>query len=136
MTNMRRIHRIAAVGAAAAATAFAATPFAAAAPPPPDGPFHSQNWARTPGNAAGVVFRPYGDDFEIWDNVADGKAVTVWYKEQFSSRWQKIVSRVHVGTYRRNLPERPHYVTFAIEGHDRQGRLVSSKGSIYRTWGT
>jgi len=68
--------------------------------------------------------------------VPDGKPVTVWYKDEFSSQWQTIVSRVHIGTYRRNMPEYPHDVTFVIDGHDRKGRFVRSSGSVYRTWGS
>ncbi len=67
MTRLRRIVSIASVGITTAVSAFAATPLAAAGPPPRDGPFNAQNWARTPENAAGVVFHPHADDFEIWD---------------------------------------------------------------------
>lgn len=132
---MNRLRHILSIVIATAASALAVTSSGSAKPPPIDGPFTHQNWARAPQNAAGVVFQPYGDDFEIWDNVRDGKSVTVWYKYLLSSRWHKIVSHVHVGTYRRNMRERPQNVAFVIDGHDRNGRFVRSHGSYYRTWG-
>ncbi|MFE5512438.1 hypothetical protein ACFQ9J_17915 [Streptomyces sp. NPDC056529] len=40
-------------------------------------PAHADGSIRLGNNEAGVVYRSYGDIFEIWDNVNDGKAVHV-----------------------------------------------------------
>ncbi|MFB7512641.1 hypothetical protein [Streptomyces sp. NPDC056144] len=40
-------------------------------------PAHADGSVRLGNNEAGVVYRSYGDIFEIWDNVDDDKAVYV-----------------------------------------------------------
>ncbi|MDX3242862.1 hypothetical protein [Streptomyces sp. ME18-1-4] len=40
-------------------------------------PAQADGSVRLGNNEAGVVYRSYGDIFEIWDNVHDGKAVHV-----------------------------------------------------------
>jgi hypothetical protein len=96
---------------------------------------HPQNWAQAPENAAGVVFHPFGDRFEVWDNVRDGIPVQVWYRYAAGGAWHRIVSRVHHGTVRQDLAEFPNKIEFRIDGHDRGGGFVRSPVSIYRTWG-
>src|SRR3954466_7088194 len=95
-----------------------------------------REWAQAPQNAAGIVFHPYGDYFEIWDNRRDGIPVQVWYRYANSTQWHRIVSRVHYARSQRNLSEFPNQVVFLIDGHDQSGRFVRSAPSRYRTWGT
>ena len=92
--------------------------------------------AQAPQNSAGVVFHPFGDYFEIWDNVRDRIPVQVWYRYANSRHWHRIVSRVHYARYRRNVAEFPNQIVFLIDGHNRQHRFVRAAQSRYRTWGT
>jgi hypothetical protein len=132
MNHLRPIVRILALVAATAVSVFAAS-----APASADLPAFHGNRAHTPQNEAGVVFRPHGDDFEIWDNVRDNKPVTVYYRYFVQGApWHTIVSHVHVGTYRRNMKEYPNNVEFYVVGHNKFGARVTSALYYYRTWGS
>jgi hypothetical protein len=123
MSTLRRI-------AAAAAFALVALVAAlAAAPAPADAATYSQR-ARAPQNAAGVVFHPYGDIFEIWDNVRDGRPVRVRFRELGAVNWRTITSRVRYTEVRRNLREKGNYVEFYVIG-----ATGPSEISMYKTFG-
>jgi hypothetical protein len=104
MTNMTRT--IAALVALCVVGAFAAS--AASARPPSK----YRNWARTPGNSAGVVFHPYGDYWEVWYNRGGDapSAVNVSFNYKgVDDRWKTVVQQIVVGKthfrVRRNVLE-------------------------------
>jgi hypothetical protein len=66
----------------ATVTALAAVPATASAIP-------YQRWAQAPANTAGVVFHPYGDKFEIWDNYADLQGSYVIWRYSGSRNWHR-----------------------------------------------
>jgi hypothetical protein len=110
---------------ASPAAAFAATPASAQAYP-------TRNWTQTPGNTAGVVFHPFGDYFEIWDNRKDGHAVRVWWNYVgVNDRPKKVTSRGHYGFGRLKLAEYPHAIYFRINDIYGKSQIVK-----YRTWGS
>jgi hypothetical protein len=87
------LNRRAAVAGIVAAAALIAAPTAAAKASCDDRPF--QNWTRvtTDGdrNVAGVVFRPKGDKFHIWDNKRDDKLANVFYNYAgIDDEWEQI----------------------------------------------
>lgn len=100
--------------------------------------YPNQNWARTSGNSAGVVFHPYGDQFEIWDNVHDASATWVAYNYKGVNDSWKRVGRVVDGhqTVSHNLYEsingKPAYIYFEVCDTVKG----CSKASWYRTWGS
>jgi hypothetical protein len=129
--SSRRARLVAAGSALAFAAGIAATPASAHLASYP-------NWdsIRAPENAAGVVFHPGNDSFDIYDNVRDGRAVWVkWNYVGIRDRWKTIVSRVHAGAYHRQLAEYPNEIYFRIYGHDPSGRLRKSPIVHFRTWG-
>jgi hypothetical protein len=77
----------AAAGTAAAALAVVAL---AAGPAAADSPY--RNWVQYPNNRAGVVFHPYGDKFELWDNVYnDGQRVHAeFHYKGVSDPWMPV----------------------------------------------
>jgi hypothetical protein len=126
---MKRLRRLAGL-LLPAITAFATTHTASAS-----AQVAYSNSAQAPDNAAGVVFHPRGDLFEIWDNRKDGIPVQVWYRYANRSDWHRIVSHVHYHAYRRDMKEYPYQVVFLIDGHDNRGKFVRSAPSRYRTSG-
>jgi hypothetical protein len=78
---MIRARNISAV-VVAAAIAGAALPASASAVP-------YQRWAQAPNNTAGVVFHPYGDKFEIWDNYQDHSGTYVLWRYAGSRNWHR-----------------------------------------------
>ncbi|MET8647370.1 hypothetical protein ABZX69_42240 [Streptomyces sp. NPDC004074] len=129
--NVRKHITAAALSAVLLGGAVALAPAASAASYP------NQNWSQIAGNHAGVVFHPYGDKFEIWDNLHDGYMVWVEYNYKgVSDKWKLVGSEVdkHV-TYSHNVAEsingKPAYIYFRV--CDSWG---CSKPSWYRTWGS
>jgi hypothetical protein len=108
-----RVGRATVLGIVAAAT-LAATPgvdAAAAKATCDDRPY--QNWTRVTtngnGNVAGVVFRPKGDKFHIWDNDRDGHRIRIDYNYAGIDDEWKIVPVIDDGSQgevRHNLRER------------------------------
>jgi hypothetical protein len=48
-----------------------------------------RNWARTPNNSAGVVFRPRRDLFEVWNNGPGDYGVSIIYNYKgVDDRWK------------------------------------------------
>jgi hypothetical protein len=91
---INRTRTIAALVALCVVSAFAAS--AASARPPST----YRNWARTPGNAAGVVFHPYGDFWEVWYNRGGDtpSAVNVEFNYKgIDDRWKTAVQQIVVG---------------------------------------
>jgi hypothetical protein len=85
---------IAAVGSALVPASAAAIPY--------------QRWAHAPNNTAGVVFHPYGDKFEIWDNYDDGSGAYVLYRYAGSRNWHRGGSAPDQGHRLVNLNLREH----------------------------
>jgi hypothetical protein len=87
----------------AAGTAFAATPASAY-------DIRYQSWSRVADNAAGAVFRPSTDSFQVWDNVRDGvPASLAWNYKGVRDRWKYL--EPHDGaqhTFDLNLRENRH----------------------------
>ena len=106
---MNRTHPIVVLVVLCVACAFA-VPVASARPPS-----KYQNWARTPGNAAGVVFHPYGDYWEVWYNRGGDSpsAVNVEFNYKgVNDRWKTVVQQIVLGRthfrVRRNVLEHRH----------------------------
>ena len=121
---------IAAAVSALAALAIASSPAAAQYP--------TTNQVQAPGNAAGVIFHPRGDCFEIWDNVADNAAVWVSWnyvgvddsiKREFSWRGQKTTLQCP------NMKE-GEQIYFRVTGRTSRGDVVKSAIVKYRTHGS
>ncbi|MFD8354924.1 hypothetical protein ACFV1X_39150 [Streptomyces coelicoflavus] len=96
-----------------------------------------RNWSQTSNNSAGVVFRPSGDYFEIWDNVrGSGGAYVEFNYKNVKDKWKWIGRSVDgkPATFQRNVYEKingkPAYIYFRV--CDYSG---CSKPSWYRTWG-
>jgi len=103
---------------------------------------HYLDWAQVPGNAAGVVFHPYGDLFDIWDNrPGDSEYTVVYYNyKRVKDRWKEagvVKDGVKSTRLRHNLAEHRHiYFYIALWGHDPAGppeQILSSDISEYRT---
>jgi hypothetical protein len=97
-------------------------------------PSHYRNWAQTPHNAAGVVFHPYGDFFEVWGNRRGPEpyAVLVEYNyKDVNDRWKPVFQQILVGPehfkLRQTLREHRH-IFFRIFGPDGHSAI-----SEYRT---
>jgi hypothetical protein len=125
MTN--RTRTIAVLIALCVVSAFTAS--AASARPPSK----YRNWAQTPGNAAGVVFHPNGDYWEVWYNRGGDapSAVNVEFNYKgVNDRWKTVVQQIVVGkthfAVRRNVLEHRR-IFFRITESDR------SPISEYRT---
>ncbi|MFE4336523.1 hypothetical protein ACFRQM_46445 [Streptomyces sp. NPDC056831] len=119
----------------AGSPAGAATSEAVTLAPNVDVPY--RNWAQTSGNTAGVVFHPYGDKFEIWDNVRNAQSVWVAYNYKgVNDAWKRAGSvRDQHRTVSHNLFEsingKPAYIYFKVCDTVKG----CSKSSLYRTWG-
>jgi hypothetical protein len=124
-----KLHRLSSIAVIAVASAVLAAP-ASAQPNPANYP--TSDRAQTNGNTGGVIFHPYGDRFEIWDNDKNGLPVNVYYNYVgVKDKWKVITSRRHHTLIRRNLAEFPHQIYFYIEASDRTSAIVK-----YRTYGT
>jgi hypothetical protein len=96
----------------------------------------SRNSARTPSNAAGVVYHPNGDFFEIWDNVRDGKSVVVkWNYVGIDDRWKTVKSHARHAFYQRAIAE-PRWIYFRIYGWAPGPILERSAIVKWRTYGS
>jgi hypothetical protein len=128
MLSLHRVGSLAAVALVAAVTAFAASP--ASAVNPADYP--TRDRTQTHNNSAGVIFHPYGDKFEIWDNVKDGGPVYVWYNYVgIDDKWKMVQSEGRHSMKRRNLAEnRQIYFWVADAYHPLKNAIVK-----YRTYG-
>ena len=92
------------------AAAVIATPAPAAKPSCSDMQFNDRTRVTINGNAnvAGVVFRPKGDRFHIWDNDRDGHAVWIEYNYSgIDDKWKSVptISDGAQGEVRHNLAE-------------------------------
>jgi hypothetical protein len=74
----RWTRRIAVAGLAGAILATSAAPAVA---------FPYRNWARTDNNSAGVIYRPYGDYWEVYNN-ARGHTSVIYHYKGISDRWK------------------------------------------------
>lgn len=104
-----------------------------------------QNWSQLPSNTAGVVLHPYGDEFEIWNNVNDGTAVYARYNYKDVSDSWKNVGTVYGGshaTFSHNMYEsingKKAYIYFEVCRiyETPRPRTVCSSAAYYRTWGS
>jgi hypothetical protein len=121
-------HGIAALATLLVAGAFVAA--TASARPPST----YRNWAQTSHNSAGVVFRPYGDTWEVWYNRRDQElsAVLVQFNYKgIKDGWHTVLRQIVIGPthwkFRRNVAEH-HRIFFRIV----EGAKVSPI-SEYRT---
>lgn len=96
-----------------------------------------RDWAQTPGNTAGVVFRPYGDWWEAWDNSGAANTYVQFNYKGVNDAWKNVISG-RGWTYakdQRNVYEKingePAYIYFRV--CDNAG---CSHPSWYRTWGS
>jgi hypothetical protein len=145
-THRNRIVRVAAVAVTGlTAAAFAATPAPAGPPHSPvpsqvpeavskpkcaDVEYSDRTQAADPDgrpNAAGVIFRPRGDVFRIWDNEPDGHVVGVWFNYAgVADKWKPVKSPAD-GRQRdsvRNVSERYSRICFVVVTHDSQSPIV------------
>ncbi|NSC19772.1 hypothetical protein FM076_00440 [Streptomyces albus subsp. chlorinus] len=98
---MQVLSTVAVVGGLVLSTA----PQAAAAVP-------YRDWTQAPGNAAGVVFDPCGDDWRLWDNVNDGLSASARFNYKgVKDRWKTVM--------------------FVKDGYGHASRNVSEKYHIY-----
>jgi hypothetical protein len=68
-------------------------------------------------NAAGVVFQPEGDKFKVWDNLDDGKPVSVYFNYAgVADKWKFVISPVdgRATSVIRNLNERYRHICFQV----------------------
>lgn len=165
MTNLRRIVSTAIVGIAVAISAFGTSTAADAAPLANTNSngtsvieiAHAVNAftakarsavagdytdrVQSPHNKAGVIFHPYGDKFEIFNNHPDGKhPAHVIYREDDWSHWKSIDQYDHHNTWSvpggHELKEYPHQVAFLIWSYySRDVNGGWSRQVRYRTWG-
>jgi hypothetical protein len=83
-------------------------------------PYSERTQARAPDgrpNAAGVVFEPEGDRFKVWDNVADGHEVELYFNYAgIKDRWKFIFAPLdgHNDWVIRNLNERYKHICFQV----------------------
>jgi hypothetical protein len=130
--NVRRHLTAAAAATALLGSALALAPAAGAATYP------YQNWSQTSQNSSGVVFHPYGDKFDVWDNVRDDTRADVYFNYKGVSDSWKHVGYVYNGhtTITRNVYEsingKPAYIYFEVC----DGVRGCSTPSWYRTWGS
>jgi hypothetical protein len=93
--------------------------------------FPFRNWARTDNNSAGVIFRPHGDRWEVWNN-APGLTSVIYHYKGIKDRW-KTAAEVQVQGLNReqhNVKE-DRRIIFWVIGPD----LRWSSKSEYRTSG-
>lgn len=125
---MTRLNRIAGIAVVALAMSVAAP--AAAKADPRDYP-HT-NRTQTIGNGAGVIFHPFGDKFEIWDNIKDDESVTVrWNYVRVDDDWKEVTCKRRYCVIDRNLREQPNQIYFYIE----DAQPARSPIVRHRTWG-
>ena len=102
--------------AVVAATATIAAPAASAKPSCGDMPV--QAWTRAePDNIAGVVFRPDGDVFHVWDNKRDNHLVHVRFNYAgVDDAWKHVVTPSDGGqqAVTRNVSERYRSICFQV----------------------
>jgi hypothetical protein len=121
--------------AIAAATATLASPAAAmpgsagsALAKPSCGDMPYQSWTRAdPDNNAGLVFRPDGDVFHVWDNARDNQLVHVRFNYAgVNDRWKHVVTPSDGGqqAVTRNVSERYAEICFQVRT-DRKAYLDS-----------
>jgi hypothetical protein len=129
MLSLNRMLGIAIVALVAAVSISVASP-ATAKPDPRDYP--NTNRTQTIGNGAGVIFHPFGDKFEIWDNIKDDQPVTVrWNYVGLDDQWKQVTCRRRYCVIDRNLQEEPRQIYFYIE----DSQPARSPLVRYRTWG-
>ena len=87
-----------------------------------------QEWTRAdPDNNAGLVFRPAGDIFHVWDNSRDNKLVHVWFNYAgVDDKWKKVGTPSDGGqqAITRNVSERYRQICFQVRT-DRKAYLDS-----------
>ena len=103
---------------------------------------HTLNWAQISNNAAGVVFHPKGDLFDVWDNQpGDSEYTVVYYNYKgIKDRWKEaavVKDGVKSTRVRKNLVEHKRiYFYVALWRHDPAGQAeitLSSDVSQYPT---
>jgi hypothetical protein len=100
----------------AAAGMTGAKPAAKAKPSCADMPYRDRTRAE-PDNPAGVVFRPDGDIFHVWDNKRDNALVTVRFNYAgVADKWKNVVTPSDGGqqAVRRNVSERYRQICFQV----------------------
>ncbi|HWM11763.1 MAG TPA: hypothetical protein VNO82_20565 [Solirubrobacteraceae bacterium] len=73
---------------------------------------------KAPGNAAGLIFRPRGDRFSVWDNVPDHELVHIWFNYSGVAdkwKWVGTPSDGGNGTIVRNVSERYRQICFYVQ---------------------
>jgi hypothetical protein len=139
--NVTRFARRAALSIAAAGMLLGAASPAVAAEGDEDtveaaATYPYRNWSQTTNNSAGVRFTPYGDHFEIWDNVNNGGSAFVEFNyKDVNDSWKYVVSVTDgYATVQRNVYENyngnPAYIYFRVCDY-----TGCSKPSYFRTWG-
>jgi hypothetical protein len=105
---------------AALASSAAAMPDAAASAraKPSCGDMPYQHWTRAdPDNNAGLVFRPDGDVFHVWDNDRDDEPVHVRFNYAgVNDKWKHVVTPSDGGqqAVTRNVSERYSQICFQV----------------------
>jgi hypothetical protein len=132
--SLRRTAGIATLAAIVAAAAFTAGP-SSAKPVAAPAALAKQSCAQAqyrdrsqaPSNAAGIVFNPKGDSFQIWDNQRDNHLVAAWFNYAgVKDKWKPIKSPDDGGqrTTVRNLDERFSQICFVVVTHNNQSPIV------------
>lgn len=91
-----------------------------------------RNWARTDNNSAGVIFRPYGDYWEVYNNARGHTSVIYHYKGVDDRLKSAAEVSVQGRTVVRHNVIEGRRIIFWVIGPDHR---VSSK-SEYRTSGS
>jgi hypothetical protein len=124
-------HRM--TGAAVAVVLVAVTAFTGTASA---ADYRTSDRVQTYRNAAGVIFHPLGDKFEIWDNVKDKRRVYVsWNYVGIKDGVKRVYSRGRHSQFRVNMKEFPHRIYFPITGYLEDGKKVASEIVKYPTYG-
>jgi hypothetical protein len=117
--------RIAAVALMLGVSALASAASAAAVP--------YRNWAQTPNNSAGIVYHPYGDYIEVWNNGPGDYGVSIIYNYKgIKDRWKSAGEIKEPGHswHQHNFAEKRR-IYFYILGPDNTKSPISE----YRTSG-
>jgi hypothetical protein len=112
-----------------------AGPAAKAKPSCADMPYRDRTRAE-PDNPAGVVFRPDGDIFHVWDNKRDNALVTVRFNYAgVADKWKDVVTPSDGGqqAVRRNVSERYREICFQVLVEEDKTPFFHSPIVRYRT---
>jgi hypothetical protein len=126
---------LAVTSAPAAAGMPSAKPTAKAKPTCGDMPYRDRTRAE-PDNPAGVVFRPDGDIFHVWDNKRDNALVTVRFNYAgVADKWKHVVTPSDGGqqAVRRNVSERYRQICFQVLVEEDKTPFFNSRIVRYTT---